>query len=52
MIDIRELQPATLVTLKTVCKEKNETLQYMLQFGTALEKAMATMILAAGGEKL
>jgi len=52
MIDIRELQPATLATLKTVCKEKNETLQYMLRFGNALEKAMATMILTAGGKKL
>jgi hypothetical protein len=52
MIDINELKPSTIETLKTLHNEHRDTIDYMQKFGTAFEKSIAALILAAsdGGD--
>lgn len=50
MINKGELQPSTVATIKIFCEEKKEILEYLQKFGTALEKAMVSVILTAGGK--
>jgi hypothetical protein len=51
MVNIEELQPSSIEAFKKIYTEKKETLEYMLKFGTKIEKAIAKMILTAGGGK-
>lgn len=47
VLDVSKLKPETKEALKTVYAAKKETVEYMRQFGSPLEKAIADMILSA-----
>jgi hypothetical protein len=49
MLNIKDLKPSTVETLQEIFTEHKDTVEYMQNFGTALEKAIATMILEAAG---
>jgi hypothetical protein len=49
MIDITQLQPSTVEALQEINAEHKDIVKYMQNFGTALEKAIAAMILEAVG---
>lgn len=51
MIDITQLQHSTIRKFKNICTDQRETLEYMKNSGTSFEKAVALVILAAGGEE-
>lgn len=52
MLDIKQLKPSSIEVLQEIFTEYKDTVEYMQNFGTALEKAIAAMILeAAGGEE-
>lgn len=51
MLDITQLQLSTIQQFKNICTEQRETLEYMKTSGTAFEKAVALVILTAGGEE-
>ena len=51
MLDFTELQPSTVETLKQLCTEERDTIEHMKKSGTSFEKAVALVILAAGGEE-
>jgi len=51
MVNIKQLKPSTVDTLKKICTDKRETLYYMSKFGSGLEKAIASIVLAAGDRK-
>lgn len=47
MINLTGLNPSTVITLKKIYSENPETVRYMEKRGTAFEKAIAAVILAA-----
>lgn len=49
MSHINQLQLSTVEALKKIHSEHEDTVQYMKDFGTALEKIIAAMILEAAG---
>lgn len=51
MINLEELEASTVEALKKLYYEHSETVCYMEKRGTALEKAIAAVILAASGGK-
>ncbi|BAW30382.1 MAG TPA: hypothetical protein PK669_00505 [Methanosarcina thermophila] len=51
MLNIEQLQPYTVETLKKICADRRDTIEHMQKFGTTFEKAVALVILTAGGEK-
>lgn len=51
MINIKELQPSTVEVLKHIYTEHREIVLYMQKSGTAFEKAVALIILSAGGDE-
>jgi hypothetical protein len=51
MIDINQLTPYTITALKQIYTERRETIKQMQKYGTAFEKAVALVILTAGGEE-
>lgn len=51
MINTTEFKPSTIEAFKKIYTDKRETLEYMSKYGTTFEKAMANMILSAGGKK-
>lgn len=51
MIYIDELKASTIEALKQIYTEKREVIEFMQNSGTDLEKAIALIIIAAGGEE-
>lgn len=51
MINLTGFNPSTVETLKKIYSECPETVRYMERRGTAFEKAIAAVILAASGEE-
>lgn len=51
MLDITQLQPYTIEALKQIYTERRDTIKHMQKAGTAFEKALALVILTAGGER-
>ena len=49
MINNNHFLPLTVETFKQIFAEYRDTLEYMLRFGTALERSMANMIISVGG---
>lgn len=49
MLDIKELKPSTVEALQEIFAEYKDAVEYMQNFGTALEKAIAAMIIEAAG---
>lgn len=47
MINLEDLEPSTVETLKKIYYENYDTIRYMEERGTAFEKAIAAVILAA-----
>ncbi len=51
MLNLRELKPSTVDGLKKIYVDYKDTVQYMQKSGTAFEKAVALIILTAGGDE-
>jgi len=51
MLDITQLQPSTVETLKQIYTERRDTIEHMQKYRTAFEKAVALLILTVGGER-
>jgi hypothetical protein len=47
MIDLTQLRPSTVDTLKFLYKNHKDTIDYMQKYGTLFEKSIAAMILEA-----
>lgn len=50
MLNMNELQASTIEALKQIYTERREVVEFMQKSGTDLEKAVALVIIAAGGE--